>query len=56
MKYLGIKRKIDCLGRIVISKEYRRALNLNEGDTFEAYLGEVDGGKVVFVKKDNTKE
>ena len=32
MKSIGIVRKIDALGRIVIPKEMRRSLYLEEGD------------------------
>lgn len=34
----GIVRKTDDLGRIVIPKEMRRALNLKEGDPLEFFL------------------
>ena len=47
MKATGIVRRIDDLGRIVIPKEIRRTLKINEGDPFELYT--VEGG-VVFKK------
>ena len=41
----GIIRRIDDLGRIVIPKEIRRKLNIQEGDPLELSL---DGNKVIF--------
>lgn len=37
MKATGIVRRIDDLGRIVIPKEIRRTLHINEGDPLEVY-------------------
>lgn len=31
----GIVRNVDVLGRIVIPKEFRKSLNINEGDPVE---------------------
>lgn len=47
MKATGIVRRIDDLGRIVIPKEIRRTMRINEGDPFELFL---DNGCVVFKK------
>jgi AbrB family looped-hinge helix DNA binding protein len=47
MKATGIVRRIDDLGRIVIPKEIRRALKINEGDPLELYY---DAGGVLFKK------
>lgn len=47
MKSTGIVRKIDQLGRVVIPKELRRTLDLNESDPMEIL---VDGDKVVLRK------
>lgn len=33
--YTGLTRKIDNLGRIVIPKEIRTSLNINDGDSLE---------------------
>lgn len=41
----GIIRRIDDLGRVVIPKEIRRSLNIQEGDPLEL---SVDGNKVIF--------
>ena len=52
MKETGMIRRMDDLGRIVIPKEVRRLLNLNEGDALEIFLHE----QGVFYKKyDPTK-
>lgn len=37
MKATGIVRRIDDLGRVVIPKEVRRAMNIKEGDPLEIY-------------------
>lgn len=34
---IGIIRTMDDLGRVVIPKEYRRATNIKEGDSFEIF-------------------
>ena len=34
---IGIIRIMDDLGRVVIPKEYRRATNIKEGDSFEIF-------------------
>ncbi len=38
MSKIGITRSIDNLGRIVIPKEYRDILKINEGDTMNINL------------------
>ena len=40
MKGTGIIRRIDDLGRIVVTKEIRRRLNIHEGDALELLIGE----------------
>ena len=35
MKYLGMVRKIDELGRIVIPKEIRKNINIHDGEELE---------------------
>ena len=38
MKSTGIVRRVDVLGRIVIPKELRRMLKINEGDPMEIFV------------------
>ena len=40
MKETGIIRRIDDLGRIIVTKEIRRKLNIHEGDALELLMGE----------------
>ena len=47
MRSLGIVRKLDQLGRLVIPKETRRAFNLNEGEPVEIFT---DGDKIIIKK------
>ena len=47
MKATGVIRRIDDLGRIVIPKEIRKNLKINEGDSLEIY---VDDSNVIFKK------
>lgn len=47
MKDLGIVRKIDELGRVVIPKEIRKKYKMNEGDNVEIYT---ENGKVILTK------
>ena len=48
MKATGIVRRIDDLGRVVIPKEIRTMLNIeNEVDSFEIF---VDGDKIILKK------
>ena len=42
MKTTGIIRRIDDLGRIVIPRKIRRAMNICEGDLFEIYTNNED--------------
>lgn len=44
MKATGIVRRIDDLGRIVLPKEIRRTLNVNEGDAMEIYVDDAHNG------------
>lgn len=45
MRTLGIVRKIDELGRIVVPKEIRKALFINEGDEVE--ILSADGSVII---------
>ena len=49
MRATGIVRRIDDLGRVVIPKEIRRSLNIEEGDPLEIYID--DKTKAVMFKK-----
>lgn len=49
LKSTGIVRKIDQLGRLVIPKELRRNLGINEYDGVEIYM---DGDLIVLKKVD----
>ena len=48
MKSTGVIRRIDELGRIVIPKEIRRTMHINEGEPLEIYT--TSEGKIVFKK------
>ncbi len=47
MKSTGIVRKVDELGRIVLPKELRRTLGIEEKDPVEIYI---DGDKIILKK------
>jgi AbrB family transcriptional regulator, transcriptional pleiotropic regulator of transition state genes len=47
MKNIGIVRKVDDLGRIVIPKETRRVLDIEEGTPLEIYIE----GKDIILRK-----
>ena len=47
MKPTGVIRRIDDLGRVVIPKNIRRMLFIEEGDPFELF---VEDDKVIFQK------
>lgn len=47
MKSTGIVRKVDELGRVVIPKELRRVLNIEEKDPLEIFM---DEDKIVLQK------
>ena len=49
MKYTGIVRCIDDLGRVVIPKEIRRTMKIDTGDPLKIYINPYEG-KVVFKK------
>ena len=53
MKATGIVRRIDDLGRVVIPKEVRRSMRINEGDPLELYT---DGDVICFKKYDTRPE
>lgn len=47
MKSIGIIRKIDELGRVVLPKSIREHMDINERDPMEIY---VDGNRIVLQK------
>ena len=47
MKSIGIVRKIDDLGRIVIPKEVRRMFQIDNDDSIEIFT---DGDMIIFKK------
>ncbi|RHW31114.1 AbrB/MazE/SpoVT family DNA-binding domain-containing protein [Lysinibacillus yapensis] len=47
MKSTGIVRKVDPLGRVVLPKELRGVLGIEEGTPLEIYM---DGDKVILQK------
>lgn len=49
MENIGIVRRVDDLGRVVIPKEMRNALRIKNGDCLEAFL---ENEKIILVKKD----
>ena len=53
MKAIGIVRKVDELGRIVIPKEIKRTLNIEEGDPLEIF---VDGEQIILKKYEPDNE
>ncbi len=53
MKATGIIRRIDNLGRVVIPKEIRDSLRLNEGNNLEIY---VEDNKIILGKYDTLKK
>lgn len=46
MKSVGIVRRVDELGRVVIPKELRTALNIKDDDPVEIFVGE-DGAIIL---------
>lgn len=52
MRATGVIRRIDDLGRIVITKEFRRKLSIHEGDPLELFEGD---GFIAFKKYNPTK-
>ena len=52
MKALGIVRRIDDLGRVVIPKEIRRSFKIREGDALEIYT---DNDTIYFKKIETEK-
>ena len=51
MKSTGLVRRFDDLGRVVIPKEIRHRLLLEEGDPMEIFIDEDDDGECIKLKK-----
>ena len=51
MKAIGMYRKVDDLGRIVLPAELRKLFGINEGDRLEIF---VDDGQIVLSKIEET--
>lgn len=47
MKSTGINKKIDNLGRIVISKEVLSSVNISKGDSVELFI---EGDKIIITR------
>lgn len=47
MRATGIVRRMDDLGRIVIPKEIRRSMGVQEGDALEMFVDTETGGLVL---------
>lgn len=48
LKELGLTRRVDSLGRVVIPKELRKVLHIQEGSPLEIYM---DGNEGIILKK-----
>ena len=53
MKTTGIFRRVDDLGRVVIPKDIRRQLRIEEGDALEIFMNE---DSVTFKRVENQDE
>lgn len=51
MKSTGVIRRVDELGRVVIPKEIRKKLNIEEKDPMEIYI---DGNAIVLKKVESS--
>ena len=51
MKFTGIVRRVDDLGRIVIPKEVRKTCGIYEGDPLEIFTDKIEGKSVVCFRK-----
>ncbi|MCL2675404.1 MAG: AbrB/MazE/SpoVT family DNA-binding domain-containing protein [Firmicutes bacterium] len=54
MKNIGIIRRLDELGRVVIPREYRKLHHINVGDPLEIFA--IDTGSIIINKMDNTSD
>ena len=51
MKAIGMYRKVDDLGRIVLPAELRKLFGINEGDRLEIFVNE---GQIILSKIEET--
>lgn len=51
MRAIGIVRRIDDLGRVIIPREIRKSMNIREGDPLEIYTDQ--NGCIIFKKYQN---
>ena len=51
MKSTGIIRKLDELGRVVIPKEIRKKLNIDQRDSIEIYI---EGNSIILKKYESS--
>lgn len=56
MKATGIVRRIDDLGRVVIPKEIRRSMGIQEGDPLEMFIDAESGGLVLMAYHSEASE
>jgi AbrB family looped-hinge helix DNA binding protein len=49
LNYSGIVRRIDDLGRVIIPKDVRNRMGINEGDPFEIMF-DADAGVIILMK------
>ena len=47
IKAIGLVRKLDDLGRVVIPKEIRRGMGIQAGDKLEMFIDDETGGLVL---------
>jgi bifunctional DNA-binding transcriptional regulator/antitoxin component of YhaV-PrlF toxin-antitoxin module len=51
MRNVGIKRCVDPLGRIVVPREFRTAMEIKDDEPMEVSMEDWDGEKVIIIRK-----